>query len=464
MSLDSGFIVVMSKVIELIQAQLSNEAVLLGADVTARATSYWDPSPTQALAIVRPETTEQVSAVLKICHDQDQAVVLAGGLTGVVEGAVAGPDDIVISLERMNQIEVVDELDNTAVVQAGAILQKVQEELDDKGFLFPLDLGARGSCTIGGNIATNAGGVNVLRYGMMRNLVLGLEAVLADGTIVSSMNQMLKNNTGYDLKQLFIGSEGTLGVVTRAVLRLYPLPSSRQTVLFAANSFAAVTTVLQRMNAELAGTLSAYEVMWNNYYKDVTAEGFHRPPLERNHPFYVLAEAEGVDSESDIERFERMLASAMEQGTIVDAVIARSEADRQALWIVREEFEPLLPAYLYDISLPKRHMEVYVEKLTQQLADWRDDSVGYIFGHIADGNLHIFVTPYDEGSHHDTVDKIVYGCLAGLSGSVSAEHGIGKEKLQWLSSSRSQSEIDLMRQLKNMIDPKNILNSGKVIS
>jgi len=182
----------MSKVIELIRAELGGGAVLLGDDVTARATSYWDSSPNQALAIVRPETTEQVSAVLKICHQYKQSVVFAGGLTGLVEGAVATNNDIMMSLERMNQIETVDELDNTVVVQAGAVLQRVQEALAEQGFLFPLDLGARGSCTIGGNIATNAGGVNVLRYGMMRNQVLGLEAVLADGTIISSMNQMLE--------------------------------------------------------------------------------------------------------------------------------------------------------------------------------------------------------------------------------------------------------------------------------
>jgi len=453
----------MSKVIELIQAELGNSAVLLGDDVTARATSYWDSSPNQALAIIRPETTEQVSAVLKICHQHKQSVVFAGGLTGLVEGAVATNNDIMMSLEKMNQIETVDELDNTVVVQAGAILQQVQEDLAEKGYLFPVDLGARGSCTIGGNIATNAGGVNVLRYGMMRNQVLGLEAVLADGTIISSMNQMLKNNTGYDLKQLFIGSEGTLGVVTRAVLRLYPMPTNQQTVLFAVNSFEAVTKMMQVLRSELAGTLSAYEVMWNNYYRDVTAEGFHRAPLDRDYPYYVLAEAEGVDEASDAERFEGVLSAALEAGTILDAVIAKSEADRQALWVVREEFDPVLPAYHYDISMPKRHMEDYVTKLKQQLSAWREEMVAYVFGHVADGNLHVFVTPHYDDIYHDEVDKIVYGCLEGLSGAVSAEHGIGKQKINWLANSRTENEINLMRQLKTMMDPENILNPGAVL-
>lgn len=452
----------MSKVIELLQTRLSKDAVLLGDDVTARTTSYWDSSPNQAMAIVRPESTEQVSDVLKICYQHKQSVVFAGGLTGLVEGAVATHRDIILSLERMNQIEVVDELDNTVVVQAGAVLQHVQETLAEQGFLFPVDLGARGSCTIGGNIATNAGGVNVLRYGMMRNQVLGLEAVLADGTVISSMNQMLKNNTGYDLKQLFIGSEGTLGVVTRAVLRLYPMPTNQQTALIAVNSFAAVTTLLQVMRSELAGTLSAYEVMWNNYYRDVTAEGFHRAPLDRDHPYYVLVQAEGVDKDADAERFERVLAAALEEGSIRDAVVAKSEAERQALWVIREEFDALLPAYHYDVSMPKRHMEDFVNKLKQQLSAWRDETVAYVFGHVADGNLHVFVTPFDDDVYHDEVDEIVYGCLEGLSGSVSAEHGIGKQKTNWLANSRTQNEINLMRQLKAMIDPQNILNPGVV--
>lgn len=453
----------MSKVIDLIQTELSDGAVLLGDDVTARATSYWDSTPNQALAIVRPETTEQVSAVLKICHEHEQSVVFAGGLTGLVEGAVATNKDIIMSLERMNEIEVVDDLDNTAVVQAGAVLQNVQEELAEQGFLFPVDLGARGSCTIGGNIATNAGGVNVLRYGMMRNQVLGLEAVLADGTVISSMNQMLKNNTGYDLKQLFIGSEGTLGVVTRAVLRLFPMPTNQQTALFAVNSFAAVTKMMQVMRSELAGTLSAYEVMWNNYYRDVTAEGFHRAPLERDYPYYVLAEAEGVDETSDAKRFESVLATAMEEGAVLDAVVAKSDADRQAFWNIREDFDPILPVYHYDISMPKRHMDSYVKKLKLELNEWRDETIAYVFGHVADGNLHVFVSPFNEDKYHNQVDKIVYGCLEGLSGSVSAEHGIGKQKINWLANSRTKNEIQLMRQLKVMMDPKNILNPGAVL-
>jgi len=415
-------------------------------------------------ALVRPSSTDEVSRVLKLCHEHKQPIVVQGGLTGVVEGALSTAEDIIISLEKMNAIESVDEIDGVAVIEAGAILQDVQEQLAEKGLLFPLDLGARGSCTIGGAVATNAGGINVLRYGMMRNLVLGLEAVLADGTVLSSMNQMLKNNTGYDVKQLFIGSEGTLGVVTRAVVKLFPMPTSRQTAMFATGSFDAVVRILKEMQSGLAGTLSAYEVMWNDYYRAVTVDGAHDAPMSRDFPYYVIAEAEGVDPNADEERFLNLLHAGMESGDIVDAVLPKSASERNALWQVREEFEPTLPAYLYDISLPMRHMETYVQRLNVALADWRDDAEGYVFGHIADGNLHIFVKPHEEGAHKEQSDGVVYSCLDGLDGSVSAEHGIGVEKKAWLGHSRSDDELHVMRSLKKLMDPDNLLNPGKVLN
>jgi len=454
----------MSKLIDELERILAADSkVITGAKITERAISYWDSAPTEAKALVRPSTTQQISDVLRLCHSLDQTVVVQGGLTGVVEGAVSTADDVIISLERMNQIESVDEMDGVAVIQAGAVLQTVQEQLADQGFLFPLDFGARGSATIGGAAATNAGGLNVLRYGMMRNLVLGLEAVLADGTVISSMNQMLKNNTGYDLKQLFIGSEGTLGIVTRVVVRLFPLTTSRQTAMLALESFDAVVRTLQSLRSDLAGTLSAYEVMWNSYYREVTEEGAHTPPMSRNYPFYVLAEAEGTDAEADEERFRVLLERGFENGDIVDAVIPKSESERGMLWVIREDFDPVLPAYLYDVSLPIKAMSTYVKRLGAGIAKWRDDAKFLVFGHIADGNLHIFVTPHDEGVHHGQCDQIVYGCLDGLSGSISAEHGIGIEKKQWLEESRSRDEIQLMRGLKRLVDPKNLLNPGKVI-
>jgi len=433
------------------------------ADLSDRATSYWDSSPTEARAMLRPSSTDEVSKLLRCCHKHNQTVVIQGGLTGVVQGADSTSDDVIISLEKMSAVESIDELDGVAVIQAGAVLQAVQEHLAGKGFLFPLDLGARGSCTLGGTVATNAGGINVLRYGMMRNLVLGLEAVLADGTVISSMNQMLKNNTGYDLKQLFIGSEGTLGVVTRVVVRLFPIPKSRQTVMLATESFDSVVRLLKLMQSELAGTLSAYEVMWNDYFSAATNENGHPAPMDRAYPFYVLAEAEGANPGADNDRFQSLMERSLEEGDIVDAVMPKSESERDALWAIREDFESLLPAYLYDVSLPIKEMEAYVKRVTQALSAWRPNAECFVFGHIADGNLHIFITPYEDGSHHDRCDEIVYGCLDGLSGSISAEHGIGIEKKGWLGKSRSQDEIQLMSGLKKLMDPGNLLNPGKVV-
>jgi len=453
----------MDNLIDRLQGIVGENGIISGPDLARRAVSYWDPSPTDAKALVRPQSTREVSDVLRVCHERGQAVVIQGGLTGVVEGALAGPDEIIVSLERMTAIESVDAMDGVAVIQAGAVLQSVQEQLKEQGFLFPLDLGARGSCTIGGNVATNAGGMNVLRFGMIRNLVLGLEVVLADGRVLTSMNQMLKNNTGYDLKQLFIGSEGTLGVVTRVVIKLFPLPASRQTALLATESFDSVVRVLKIMQSDLAGTLSAYEVMWNGFFKAVTIDGAHRSPLSRDYPYYLLVEAEGADPGADEQRFQKTLEKIFEAGDVVDAVIPKSDTERDALWAIREDFEAALPAYLYDISLPIKAMTAYVDRLERAFSEWRSDAICLVFGHIADGNLHLFVTPFDEGTHHERCNEIVYGCLEGLGGSISAEHGIGLDKKAWLGSTRSEDEIEIMRGLKNLLDPTNILNAGKVL-
>ena len=316
--------------------------LLDSATAAQRVTSFWNPDPMQARALVMPGSTDEVSRVLRSCHDAGQAVVTQGGLTNCVCAVEPTREDVVLSTEKMTDIVEIDPVGGTAVVEAGAVLQTVQETLAAEGLYFPLDLGARGSCTIGGNIATNAGGINVLRYGMMRNLVLGLETVLADGTVVSSLNRMLKNNAGYDTKQLFIGSEGSLGIVTRAVLRLFPQPASRQNAFVAFDSFDSVVRLLSFVQKELAGTLSAFEVMWNDYYHEVTGEGWHRPPLSRDYPFYVVFQAEGSDPAADEARFERVLEEAFEQGMIVDAALPKSESEVRDMWNIREDFEAVL--------------------------------------------------------------------------------------------------------------------------
>ncbi|MFT4714240.1 MAG: FAD/FMN-containing dehydrogenase [Candidatus Azotimanducaceae bacterium] len=457
----------MNNLVDQLAAIVGEKAVLAGDVLRERSVSYWNASPTQALALVKPASTEEVSQILAHCHGLNQSVVVQGGLTGVVAGAESTKDDVIISLERMSQIENVDEEESVATVQAGVVLQKLQETLAEKLLLFPLDLGARGSCTIGGNIATNAGGINVLRYGMVRNLVLGLEVVLMDGTVMSSMYPMLKNNTGYDLKQLFIGSEGTLGVITKIMVRLYPKPTSRQTAMIAVSSFENVMSLLNQFREGLAGTLSAFEVMWQNYYRGVTGENDHRPPMSRDYPFYILIEAEGFDAETDQLRFNRMLETAYEKGQILDAIVPNSDRERSELWIVREEFDPLLPAYLYDVSLPLKHMVDYTEEIDQRLKIEVPGVESVVFGHIADGNLHIFVLPssgeaYLEAEEHEQANRIIYSCLQSFGGSVSAEHGIGLEKMAWLNINRSEAEMNLMRAIKSAVDPKQLLNPGKV--
>jgi len=452
----------MNELIDRLREVVGQNGIVSGPDLTERAISYWDSGSTSARALVRPENTEQLSTVMRICHAAGQSVVVQGGLTGVVEGARSSANDLIISLEKMTAIEAVDDMDGIAVVQAGAVLQTVQEQLRDQGFLFPLDLGARGSCTIGGNVATNAGGINVLRYGMIRNSVLGLEAVLADGTVVSSMNQMLKNNTGYDLKQLFIGSEGTLGIITRVVVKLSPLPKSRQTALLATDSFDDVVKLLKGMQSELAGSLSAYEVMWQDYFRAATRSGGHTSPMARDHSYYILVEAEGAHPEADDKRFQGFLEERLQAGEITDVVIPKSQSERAALWAIREDFESLLPAYLYDVSLPIKSMSQYVERLQIGFSKWREDAEFVVFGHIADGNLHIFVWPHQGGATHEQADAIVYQCLDGLHGSISAEHGIGVEKKAWLGHTRSEEEVELMKGLKRFLDPDGILSPGKI--
>lgn len=330
----------MADIIERLTDLLGEDAVLTGERVRERLAGVWREDPIAARAIVRPRTTEEVSKVLALCNEQRQPVVAHGGLTGLVESAITTPDEIVLSLERLNRIEEIDPVGRTMTVQAGVLLQVLQEAAEEHGLIFPLDLGARGSCTIGGNIATNAGGNRVIRYGMTRDMVLGVEAVLADGTVMSSMNRMIKNNAGYDLKQLLIGTEGTLGIVTRAVLRLREKPVSQETAFVALGSFDDVTRFLKVMDAELGGMLSAFEVMWNDFYRLVTTPPANqKPPLEQSYPYYVLVEAMGGDRAHDHARVEEALARCLEEGLVKDAVVADSEARRRAIWAMRDDVE-----------------------------------------------------------------------------------------------------------------------------
>lgn len=451
--------------------------VLTGNQVSDRATHFWDSTPLTAKAIVRPANTEQTSAVLKLCHEASQVVVTHGGITGLVDGNLSTSSDIVLSLERQNIIESIDEKSRTMVVQAGTILQNIQEATAAANLQFGLDLGARGSCTIGGNIATNAGGLSVLRYGMTREQVLGLEVVMADGTIVSSMNRMMKNNAGYDLKHLFIGSEGTLGVITRAVLRLRPATPYVNTALLAFASFDQVTDLLGELGATLNDTLDAFEVIWQPFYQlntNPAEEGTSAAPLAASYPVYAIVETRSAHEATAKQQFQAALEQSMNNGFFQDAVIAQSEKERLNIWHIREHIDIALrhdPVFVYDISLPIADMNNYVDQMIAKLEQRWPGVVVYVYGHLADGNLHVIVAPTaDQALDKESKwqwqrqsNEIVYGPLKKLGGSISAEHGIGLTKKAYLAYSRTPEEIALMKTLKKTLDPTGILNPGKVV-
>jgi FAD/FMN-containing dehydrogenase len=455
--------------LEELRALVGDNGVLDAAELATRSAGVWRPDNLKAMVLVRPANTEEVSAVLRWCHANRVAVVTQGGLTGLVHGADAAADELILSMERMRTIEQIDPLQRTATVQAGVTLQALQEAVDTHDLCYPLDLGARGTATLGGNAATNAGGNRVIRYGMTRDMVLGLEAVLADGTVVSSMNNLIKNNTGYDLKQLFIGCEGTLGVITRLVLRLREKPSTSNMAFIGVDSFEHLAHLLKHMDKSLGGTLSAFEVMWQDFYKLVTtAPAKGKPPIARDYPYYVLIESQSADKELDTQRFNMALESAFESGLIVDAAISQSESDCHDFWSLRDDVEQVMHTGLpivFDISLPVGEMEQFADNLASALPDAIGEHHLFIFGHLGDGNLHVAVTvkPADYQTARPKVEKLVYGALDHFSGSVSAEHGIGLEKKPYLSVSRNAYELALMRSLKQALDPLNLLNPGKIL-
>ena len=456
------------EVLEDLQAFLPKKAFLVDEQVSNRtAGGLHTEEAIQAEIIVRPESTEEVSKILSVCNQAGQPVMVHGGLTGLVYGTRTSPDQLILSLERMNTIEEVDPIGRTLTCQSGVTLQNIQERAELENMIFPLDLGARGSCSIGGNISTNAGGNRVIRYGMTRDSVLGIEAVLSDGTILSSMNRMIKNNAGYDLKQLFIGTEGTLGIVTRCVLRLREAPISQNTALVGIEDFPSIVKFLKHIDSGLGGNMSAFEVMWKEFYEMVTNSLDEKSlPLKKNIPYYVLVESMGSDQVKDEEHFESLLQKALEDSVIVDAVLAKSEKERKALWAFRDDVEKQAqygPTVMFDVSLPINEMEEYVSKVDLNLQKHWKEFHHIVWGHLADGNLHLVVGTGNLES--DTIQKIensVYEPLERIGGSISAEHGIGLEKKPYLHLSRSEAEINYMKALKDTFDPKGILNPGLI--
>jgi FAD/FMN-containing dehydrogenase len=421
------------------------------------------------LILLRPASTEEVSAILKACHAYLQPVAVQGGMTGLVSAAAPRQGEVAISLERMRQIIEIDPYTATMTVEAGVALQSIQEEAEAHGLLFPLDLGARGSCTIGGNLSTNAGGNRVIRYGMTRDLVLGLEAVLADGTVIDGLNKLRKNNTGYDLKQLFIGSEGTLGLITRAVIKLLPKPSSQAVAMCAVSDFERVADLLVHCQAKLGANLSAFEVIWRNTWELIDQHVEHvSMPLQSEQPFFVLVESMGSHGDKDTELFLQVLESASEQGLISDVVVAEDSERIRKLWAVRDAAAEIYPVlgymHTFDVSLNVGDMGYFGEEVEKRLRQQWPEAIIGLFGHIGDGNVHILVRiGPDTRELHLQIDEIVYGLIQELKGSVSAEHGIGMLKKPFLSCSRSTEELALMRSLKQNLDPQGILNPGRVL-
>ena len=460
----------MSGVIDALTRALGPEGVLTGAAIPACHAGDWSGlPPVPPVALLRPRSTEEVSAALRLCHAHGQAVTPQGGLTGLVGGARPVAGGMALTLERMSGVEEIDPATATATVLAGTPLELVQHAADDAGFYFALDIGARGSCTIGGNLATNAGGNRVLRYGMARELTLGLEAVLPDGTVISSLNKMLKNNTGLDLKQVFIGTEGIFGVITRAVLRLHPKPQSVVNALCRCPNYDALLALLRAAQTALAGTLSSFEAMWPSYYDFMTSKLPElRRPLAPGPGILVLLEAAGSDPAGDPLRFEGFLGEMLEAGAVADAVIAKSEKEGRELWALRDavsEYGRILgPVASFDVSFPIGQLGRIVERVESELRRRWPGIVALSYGHIGDSNLHVVANVPGAAAQPDAeISALIYAIVREFGGSVSAEHGIGTKKLGYLGYSRSPAEIALMQTLKRAIDPKNILNPGKVL-
>ena len=461
-----------NSIITQLQQALNTTKILTGEALKERYTHIWRmDEPLNALAVILPKTTEEVAAALKICHANNQPVVVHGGLTNLVGSTeMTDGQEVVISMEKMNSILEVDDQSRTMTVQAGVILENVQNAATEKNLLFPLNYGAKGSAQIGGAISTNAGGLRVFRYGMTRNLVLGIEAVLADGTIISSLKKIIKDNSGYDIKQLFIGSEGTLGVVTKAVLKLVEAPKSRNSAWIGLMDYSKVVQLLKFMDSGLAGTLSSFELFWK-----ATFIGMTTPPsplkatLPYDYPYYVLLESLGGNQAQDQIQLETLLAEALEKEIIADAAIAYTVSDLEWFWKIREDMSIIIGqcqnGQNYDVSLPIPAIGKYVAETVEKL--WKIPVVNRVYplGHVADGNIHFSIGKSEQSEALiKQINDTIYAPLTDLGGSVSAEHGIGLDKKAYLSLCRTPAEIQLMKTLKMAMDPKGIMNRGKVLS
>ncbi|WP_394847992.1 FAD-binding oxidoreductase [Pendulispora brunnea] len=423
-----------------------------------------DPS-----ALALPRTTEDVSAILAFCNEHGLPVVPSGGRTGLAGGAVAAKKELVLSLSRMRRMDPVDTVGNTVRVQAGAITEAVHAHCEPHGLTWPVDFASKGSSQVGGNIATNAGGVKVIRYGLTRQWVLGLQVVLANGKVLELGGALEKNNTGADLRQLFIGSEGTLGVITEATLKLSRRPGKLDVFLFAVDDLAAVLHLFREVK-QTPYLISAYEFFTQPCLERLTRHRAVRPPFSTPSPFYVLLELEGAPSTDALEPW---LSSLFERGLVRDGTLAQHSSEAAALWQLREGISESLSAtglpHKNDVSLPIASLESFCAEFERVFTARYPGLEICLFGHIGDGNLHINVMKPDAVSKEEFLrdakarDLDLFAVVRAHAGSISAEHGIGLLKKDYLHFTRSAEEMALLRGIKAVFDPKGILNPGKII-
>ncbi|MBY5393875.1 FAD-binding protein [Rhizobium leguminosarum] len=454
----------LSRLLARLENRLDAAAILSGDAVPDAYCADAAAQGQRPLAVLRPRNSADVSAILSAANDLGQPLVVQGGRTGLSGGSRPVADEVSLSLERMSSIESIDTVAQTLIAGAGTPMQVVQQAASDAGLFFGVDIGARGSATVGGNIGTNAGGIRVLRYGMYRAQVMGLEAVLADGTVLTSLKGLPKDNSGYDLNQLFIGSEGTLGIITRACLKLHPKPKIERNAFLALPSLAATQDLLSKLRVELAGLLSAFEVIFPNVYEGTVAHLGIRPPVAPCAGMYAMVEIQGQAPDQDNERFETALAAAVEDGLASDVVLSNSVREFQTLWAIRDGINGFLTACGqnagYDISVPLGRIQEFLDATAHSISIVDPGAVSFIFGHLGDGNLHYCMVT----SREKDVAKAVFSGIEQVGGGVSAEHGIGTDKVGYLNYARSEAEISTMRRLKAAFDPNAILNRGRVFA
>ena len=447
------------------------------AEIAPYCKSWRDDWLGDVAVVLRPKSTAEVAALVKICAETGTRIVPQGGNTGLTGGGQPGMDrtEVIISTARMKAVRGIDLANETLTVEAGVILQEIQTIAADNNRLFPLSLGAEGSCQIGGNISTNAGGTQVIRYGNTRNLVLGLEVVLPDGRIWDGLRGLRKDNTGYDLKQLFIGGEGSLGIITAAVLRMFPKPSATATAWLAVPSPAAAVALLQLMKGRLGDQISAFELLQRSIIEFLIAGvPGHSEPLREPADWYVLVEVSGQGQPGSLDDpFAEALTEAMELQLVDDAMIATSGAQTKRFWKMREDLADAQKAagvgIKHDVSVPVSRIPEFLTRCDAALETAYPGIRHCAFGHVGDGNLHYNpVAPLNwEGKRfageRERINRIVHDLVVELGGSISAEHGIGRLRLDENEHYKSAVELDLMRTIKRALDPSNIMNPGKMI-